>query len=99
MVTVVRRICHVKITDRRFENMWCNPGCSGRASCLGSFHCINNLIDLQKGHRDLPIQRETGELRERRRQHPEEAEKFYRELAAQGMKARMGVEASGHALV
>ena len=40
---------------------------------------------------------ETGELQERRLQHPEEAEKFYRELAAQGMKARVGMEASGHA--
>jgi transposase len=40
---------------------------------------------------------ETGELQERRLQHPEEAEKFYRELAAQGMKVRVGMEASGHA--
>jgi hypothetical protein len=28
---------------------------------------------------------------------PEEAEKFYRDLAAQGMKVRVGMEASGHA--
>jgi len=27
----------------------------------------------------------------------EEAEKFYRDLAAQGMKLRVGMEASGHA--
>ena len=40
---------------------------------------------------------ETGELQERRLQHPEEAEKFYRELAVQGMKVRVGMEASGHA--
>src|SRR5258708_27352005 len=40
---------------------------------------------------------ETGELKERRLQHREEAEKFYRELAAQGMKVRVGMEASGHA--
>ena len=40
---------------------------------------------------------ETGELQERRLQHREEAEKFYRELAAQGMKVRVGMEASGHA--
>ena len=40
---------------------------------------------------------DTGELRERRLQHPEEAEQFYRELAAQGMKVRVGMEASGHA--
>src|SRR3979409_267253 len=30
-------------------------------------------------------------------EHPEEAEKFYRDLAAQGMKVRLGMEASGHA--
>src|SRR5213594_3512049 len=41
---------------------------------------------------------ETGELQERRLRHREEAEKFYRELAAQGVKVRVGMEASGHAL-
>ena len=40
---------------------------------------------------------ETGELQERELQHCEEAEKFYRDLAAQGMKVRVGMEASGHA--
>jgi transposase len=40
---------------------------------------------------------ETGELQERRLQHREEAEKFYRDLAAQGMQVRVGMEASGHA--
>src|SRR5256885_10713894 len=39
----------------------------------------------------------TGELQERRLQHRAEAEKFYRELAVQGMKVRVGMEASGHA--
>src|SRR5450631_3529797 len=39
----------------------------------------------------------TGEVQERRLEHPEEAEKFYRDLAAQGMKVRVGMEASGHA--
>src|SRR6201997_5780422 len=43
------------------------------------------------------VDSETGELQERRLEHPEEAEKFYRELAAQGMKVRVGMEASGHA--
>jgi len=38
-----------------------------------------------------------GELQERRLQHREEAEKFYRDLAAQGIKVRVGMEASGHA--
>src|SRR5947207_15847640 len=40
---------------------------------------------------------ETGEFEERRLQHREEAEKFYRDLAAQGVKVRVGMEASGHA--
>ena len=40
---------------------------------------------------------ETGELQERRLEHREEAEMFYRDLAAQGMKVRLGMEASGHA--
>jgi hypothetical protein len=43
------------------------------------------------------IDRETGECEERRLEHHEAAEKFYRELAAQGAKVRVGMEASGHA--
>jgi transposase len=43
------------------------------------------------------VDTETGELQERRLQHREEAEKFYRELAAQGIKVRVGMEASGQA--
>jgi transposase len=43
------------------------------------------------------VDTETGELQERRLEHREEAEKFYRDLAAQGMKVRLGMEASGHA--
>jgi len=43
------------------------------------------------------VDTETGELQERRLQHREEAEKFYRNLAAQGIKVRVGMEASGHA--
>ena len=43
------------------------------------------------------VDTETGELQERRLLHREEAEKFYRDLAAQGMKLRVGMEASGHA--
>src|SRR5258708_33886185 len=43
------------------------------------------------------VDTETGELQERRLDHPEAAEKFYRELAAQGTKVRVGMEASGHA--
>ena len=43
------------------------------------------------------VDTETGELQERRLEHPEAAEKFYRDLAAQGAKVRVGMEASGHA--
>jgi transposase len=43
------------------------------------------------------VDTETGELRERRLEHREAAEVFYRELAAQGTKVRVGMEASGHA--
>src|SRR5215475_15649670 len=43
------------------------------------------------------VDTETGELQERRLRHREEAEKFYRELAAQQKKVRVGMEASGHA--
>jgi len=43
------------------------------------------------------VNTETGEYEERRLQHREEAEKFCRNLAAQGMKVRVGMEASGHA--
>ena len=39
----------------------------------------------------------TGEFAERRLAHREEAEQFYRELAAGGISARVGMEASGHA--
>jgi len=43
------------------------------------------------------VDTETGDCGERRLQHREEAEKFYRDLAAQGVKVRVGMEASGHA--
>ena len=43
------------------------------------------------------VDTETGDYRELQLQHLEEAEKFYRELAAQAMKVRVGMEASGHA--
>ena len=40
---------------------------------------------------------DTGELQERRLEHREDAEKFYRDLETQGAKVRIGMEASGHA--
>jgi transposase len=43
------------------------------------------------------VDTETGELQETRLQHSEQAEKFYRELAAQGVQVRVGMEASGQA--
>ena len=43
------------------------------------------------------VDTETGEVEEQRLEHREEAEKFYRELAGQGRRIRVGMEASGHA--
>jgi transposase len=43
------------------------------------------------------VDTDTGEVQERRLEHREEAEKFYRDLAAQGMNVRVGMEASGQA--
>jgi transposase len=43
------------------------------------------------------VDTDTGEFQERRLEHPEEAEKFYRELAVQAKKVRVGMEASGQA--
>ena len=43
------------------------------------------------------VDTDTGELQERRLEHREAAEKFYRDLATQGMRVRVGMEASGHA--
>jgi len=40
---------------------------------------------------------DSGEFREKRLSHPEEAEQFYRAWAAAGEKVRVGMEASGHA--
>src|SRR6201998_1151213 len=40
---------------------------------------------------------ETGDCGEQRLEHSEGAEKFYRDLAVQGKKVRVGMEASGHA--
>src|SRR5499433_2122405 len=43
------------------------------------------------------LDQDTGEFQEKRLTHPEEAEQFYRALAAAGQKVRVGMEASGHA--
>ena len=43
------------------------------------------------------VDTDSGEFQEKRLAHPEEAEQFYRDLAAQGKKVRVGMEASGPA--
>jgi len=43
------------------------------------------------------VDTDTGDCEERRLEHREEAEKIYRDLAASGVKVRVGMEASGHA--
>ncbi len=43
------------------------------------------------------VDTETGELSERRLEHPNEAEIFYRELVSRSVQVRVGMEASGHA--
>jgi transposase len=42
------------------------------------------------------VDTDPGEFQERRWLHRQEAEKFYRELAEQKKKVRVGMEASGH---
>jgi transposase len=44
----------------------------------------------------VALDMQTGELQERRLKHPEEAEAFYRELAASDIPVRVGMEASGY---
>src|ERR1700723_817637 len=43
------------------------------------------------------VDTETGDYEEQRLEHSEGAEKFYRDLAGQEKKVRVGMEASGHA--
>jgi transposase len=43
------------------------------------------------------VDTDTGEFAERRLEHREEAEQFYRDLGARGISVRVGMEASGHA--
>src|ERR1700719_3525639 len=43
------------------------------------------------------VDKDTGEFQEKRLAHREEAEKFYRDLAAAAQQVRVGMEASGHA--
>jgi transposase len=43
------------------------------------------------------VDTDSGDFTEKRLVHPEEAEQFYRTLAAAGQQVRVGMEASGHA--
>ena len=43
------------------------------------------------------VSTDTGEVGERRLEHTEEAEQFYREVGKHGEVVRVGMEASGHA--
>ena len=55
-------------------------------------------VDYHPGFQQIAfVDTDTGEFEERRLEHREEAEKFYRDLGAQGVSVRVGMEASGHA--
>ena len=55
-------------------------------------------LDYHPGFQQIAfVDTKTGECGERRLQHREEAEKFYRDLAVQGASVRVGMEASGQA--
>jgi len=55
-------------------------------------------VDYHPGFQQIAYEdTDTGEFAERRLAHREEAEKFYRNLGAQGVKVRVGMEASGQA--
>src|SRR6202008_3490922 len=74
---------------------WCKP--TKKARERGADMLIIGC-DYHPGFQQIAyVDSETGELQERQLEHPEEAEQFYRELAVQGMKVRVGMEASGHA--
>ncbi len=55
-------------------------------------------VDYHPGFQQIAfVDTDTGELQERRLGHREEAEAFYRDLGAQGVRVRVGMEASGQA--
>jgi hypothetical protein len=57
-------------------------------------------LDYHPGFQQIAfVDTDTGEFEERHLEHREEAEKFYRDLAAQGMKVRVGMEASSWRVV
>src|ERR1700693_2811644 len=55
-------------------------------------------LDYHPGFQQIAfVDTETGECGERRLEHSEEAEQFYRELQTRGVRVRVGRGASGHA--
>ena len=55
-------------------------------------------VDFHPGFQQIAsVDADTGEFQEKRLGHREEAETFYRALAAVGQQVRVGMEASGHA--
>src|SRR5215831_19508515 len=54
-------------------------------------------LDYHPGFQQIAfVDLDTGECGERRLDHPQQAEQFYRDLHARGIQARIGMEASGH---
>jgi transposase len=54
--------------------------------------------DYNEGFQQIAfVDTDTGEVQERRLEHREEAERFYRDLGARGATVRVGMDASGHA--
>ena len=55
-------------------------------------------VDYHPSVQQTLVNTDTGECGERRLNHSDgEAEKFYRELKAEGCRVRVGMEATGHA--
>ena len=53
--------------------------------------------DFHPGFQQIAfVDTETGDCGEQRLEHCEGAQKFYRDLATQGKKVRVGMEARGH---
>jgi hypothetical protein len=54
-------------------------------------------VDFRPAYQEIAsVNTDTGEYQEKRLTHPQEAEQFYRSLAAVGQAVRVGMEASGH---
>jgi transposase len=97
-----RRAFHIPTAPAAAATLGQNPTPKGASSATaqplpsGSSFDWKRLPSLQQ---IAFVDTDSGELGEQRLLHreEEEAEKFYRDLAAQGIKVRVGMEASGHA--